>query len=65
MVNKPYQLKNLADDTAYKSVKDKLSTKLTAVLTETKDPRVIGGGQKFDEYPYRSRYKLNTGGKST
>ena len=55
---------NLADDTAYKSLKDKLSAKLTAVLTKTKDPRVIGGGEKFDEYPYRSRYKLNKGDKS-
>jgi len=64
MVNDPYQLKNLAADTAYKSTKDKLSAKLTAVLTETKDPRVIGGGEKFDEYPYRSRYKLNRGTKS-
>jgi arylsulfatase A-like enzyme len=64
MVNDPYQLKNLAGDTAYKSIKDRLSAKLTAVLTETKDPRVIGGGEKFDEYPYRSRYKLNRGTKS-
>ena len=28
------------------------------LLKETKDPRVIGGGEKFDSYPYRTGYKL-------
>ena len=48
----PDQLNNVIDDPAYKSVKEHLAKRLTELLTQTKDPRVIGGGDKFDTYPY-------------
>ncbi len=57
----PYQLHNLADSPAYASIKKDLSNKLNARLRTTKDPRIIGGGEKFDNYPYRAGYKLRTG----
>jgi len=59
----PDQINNLADNPAFNEVKKGLSEKLNALLKDTKDPRIIGGGEKFDEYPYRSGYKLNPGRK--
>ncbi|MBM4018890.1 MAG: sulfatase [Planctomycetes bacterium] len=49
----PGQLKNLAADPAYADARKRLAADLDAFLRETKDPRVVGGGEKFDEYPYR------------
>ncbi len=46
----PGQLKNVADDPAYAKVKNKLSKRLLTELRETGDPRLLGGGDKFDEY---------------
>ncbi len=48
----PDQLKNVAADPAYAAIKKKLSMALTDELRETLDPRIIGGGEKFDLYPY-------------
>ena len=48
----PDQLKNVAADPTYADIKKKLSTALTDELRETLDPRIIGGGEKFDLYPY-------------
>jgi N-sulfoglucosamine sulfohydrolase len=48
----PEQLVNLADDPAYAEIKNKLSEKLLSQLLITADPRVGGGGDKFDEHPY-------------
>jgi len=48
----PEQLQNLADDPAYTDVKESMSALLMEQLELTADPRVIGGGDKFDEYPY-------------
>jgi len=48
----PEQLQNLADDPAYADVKESMSELLIEQLELTADPRVIGGGDKFDEYPY-------------
>lgn len=55
----PDQLTNLAENQHFAKIKNKLSALLTAELKATFDPRVIGGGEQFDQYPYRSRYKLN------
>jgi arylsulfatase A-like enzyme len=55
----PDQINNLSDDHAYDSLKKELAEKLNSLLQASKDPRVVGGGQKFDEYPYRAPYKLN------
>jgi N-sulfoglucosamine sulfohydrolase len=46
----PQQLKNVASDPAYEAVRKKLSAELKQQLNELKDPRVVGGGEKFDEY---------------
>jgi hypothetical protein len=48
----PEQLLNLADDPAYADIKESMSDLLMEQLELTADPRVIGGGDKFDEYPY-------------
>jgi arylsulfatase A-like enzyme len=48
----PHQLKNFADLPDYADVKSRLSEQLTEALRSQQDPRVIGGGEKFDEYPY-------------
>ena len=47
------QINNVASDPRYAKVKAKLSAMLMTELTETSDPRVIGGGEKFDQYKYR------------
>ncbi|MBW8015691.1 MAG: sulfatase [Planctomycetes bacterium] len=49
----PDNIKNIAADPKYAKVKARLSAMLIAELTATKDPRVIGGGEKFDQYKYR------------
>lgn len=59
IINDPDQINNLADSSNYQQVKSELSLKLSTILKYTKDPRIIGGGEKFDEYPYRAEYKLN------
>jgi uncharacterized sulfatase len=46
----PNQLKNVAADPAYGKVKSALASKLLAELRATADPRVLGGGDKFDAY---------------
>lgn len=46
----PDQLYNLAGVPAYAQVKNDLSQKLMAELRATADPRVVGGGDQFDEY---------------
>jgi len=48
----PEQLQNLADDPAYTDIKESLASLLMEQLELTADPRVVGGGDKFDEYPY-------------
>ena len=48
----PDQLNNVAADPAYAEIMKKLSTALTDELRATRDPRIIGGGEKFDHYKY-------------
>jgi len=48
----PGQLYNVADKAEYAEVKGKLAAALMAELTATKDPRVLGNGDVFDNYPY-------------
>ena len=55
----PDQLTNLAEKKSYAKIKAELSEMLMAELKDTDDPRVIGGGEMFDQYPYRASYKLN------
>ena len=46
----PEELNNVADQPQYAAIKQKLSARLTTYLTETKDPRVLDGGDAFDRY---------------
>ena len=48
----PHQLVNLAANPEYAEMKTKLAAQLLAELKASGDPRVIGGAQAFDEYPY-------------
>lgn len=48
----PYQLNNVAGKPEYARIKEKLADALMAELKETKDPRVLGKGDVFDNYPY-------------
>lgn len=54
----PDQLNNLANQPEYERVRLELHNQLMKMLELTKDPRVIGGGEKFDQYPYRGGYEL-------
>ena len=48
----PDQLNNVADKPEYARVKSKLAAALMSELKATKDPRVLGKGDLFDNYPY-------------
>jgi len=48
----PDQLDNVAGKVEYAQVKKKLADALMAELKATKDPRVLGKGDVFDQYPY-------------
>ena len=55
----PYQLKNLAYDPSFESIKKIVSKQLLTYLKEMEDPRVVDTETYFDQYPYRAPYKLN------
>jgi N-sulfoglucosamine sulfohydrolase len=48
----PEQLTNVAGKPQYADVQKKLAAQLMAELKATGDPRVVGGGELFDDYPY-------------
>ena len=48
----PEQLNNVADRTEFAGVRDELLKQLEAELRASADPRVIGGAERFDGYPY-------------
>jgi len=50
--NDPGELNNVAGDPDYAAVKEKLAADLMAELAATGDPRVLGKGDVFDNYPY-------------
>lgn len=43
----PYQLNNVAGDVNYRAVRDEMAGRLNDFLTETGDPRVVGGDKKW------------------
>ncbi len=51
-IRDPEQLVNLAADPAYASVRTVLAAQLMDQLKRAGDPRAIGQGDQFDEYPY-------------
>ena len=48
----PAQMNNVAGKPEYAKVKKKLADSLMAELKATDDPRVLGKGDLFDQYPY-------------
>jgi hypothetical protein len=50
---------NLADNPQYSATKEALKTELLARLTEQNDPRMSGGGDVFDSYPFDNPDKEN------
>jgi hypothetical protein len=48
----PAQLDNVAGKSEYTKIQKKLAAELIAELKATKDPRVLGKGDIFDQYPY-------------
>lgn len=46
------QVNNVAGDPAYAAQKQALSKRLMEILTDAKDPRVVGDGQTFDQPPF-------------
>lgn len=48
----PDQLVNVAGDPKFADTLKRLALQLETELRETSDPRVVGGGERFDEYPY-------------
>jgi len=48
----PNCMKNLADDKDYSEIKTKMANEMKQKLTEQKDPRMLGQGCLFDNYPY-------------
>lgn len=48
----PEQLVNVAGRSEYAKARAELGEKLLAALKASRDPRVLGGGDKFEAYPY-------------
>jgi arylsulfatase A-like enzyme len=48
----PGQMTNVAGDAAYAAVKDELAARLLRQLEATGDPRVLGGAERLEVYPY-------------
>jgi uncharacterized sulfatase len=52
----PGQMRNIASKPECADVKSKLNAALMAELRATRDPRVLGEGDAFDNYPYYGSY---------
>ncbi len=48
----PDQLNNVIDQPDYAEVRQQLAARLLLLLQKTGDPRAVGGGEQFDQYPY-------------
>jgi len=55
-------IENLAGESEHRETKEKLSAKLGAVLSDQKDPRVLGTGDVFDSYPRFGAMRPELGG---
>jgi len=53
----PHQVKNIATDPAYQSIRAELNERLMRELTDTADPRVIDGGKFFETPPMSGPWK--------
>jgi arylsulfatase A-like enzyme len=61
--NDPDQIKNLATDPAYAAVRQDMSTRLMKVLTDARDPRVVGEDCIFEHSPYTDEQAAGGGKK--
>jgi N-sulfoglucosamine sulfohydrolase len=52
MKKDPDQLNNIAADPAYTAAKKKLHDQLMSELKASADPRVVGGAEQWEKYPY-------------
>lgn len=50
--NDPFCMDNLAEEEGFLEQKQKLAALMEAKLTEQQDPRILGHGEVFDNYPY-------------
>jgi len=48
----PHQMNNVADDSNYREAKSEMKKRLIRYLTDTKDPRVVGGEMKWMNAAY-------------
>ena len=55
----PYNVNNLADDSSYAAVRDRLREQLYGALEAQGDPRMTGNGEVFDEYTYADESTRN------
>lgn len=53
VIEDPFCMNNLALDETYSELKNELSAEMTQKLNEQGDPRIIGNGDIFDNYPYQ------------
>lgn len=64
----PFCMHNLADDKTFATVKEKLNAFMMQKLEEQQDPRILGNGDVFDQYPYagivRDFYNRYMGGEN-
>ena len=51
----PNCIKNIAEYNKFSTLKDSLKTILIEDLTKNKDPRILGNGNIFDNYPYAEK----------
>ncbi len=51
----PYCLTNLAEAPQYQKQMVELRSEMTQRLTEQQDPRILGNGDLFDQYPYANK----------
>jgi uncharacterized sulfatase len=61
--NDPDQTKNLANDPAYADKKREFGEQLLKILTDAKDPRVLGDGTTFENAPYAGELERAPAGK--
>jgi len=55
----PACLNNLAEDEAYRSLLEELKEQLYTELEQQQDPRMLGNGDIFDQYPYADPSGVN------
>lgn len=55
--NDPFCMQNLASNEGYESIMHKMNREMIAKLKKQQDPRILGKGDVFDNYPYSGAVK--------